>query len=191
MFRFGGVTIEKLGVKLTSMGCDGSSVLQGAWASVTTQMKDNVAPFMLGMHCFAHWTNLVVLVLSKFNLVAHLETLFQVLYAFFFHPPKNIWNSKSCLMCSQLKKKNCWKMWRQDGSTCCFWWNMWWSNIELWLQRCMMMHDVVVLPMKIWASFAICNWLWVCLPFCRFWIMCIAWLRLPNLMMCSWGISSM
>jgi len=88
MFRFGSVIIEKLGVKLTSMGCDGSSVLQGAWASVTTQMKDNVAPFMIGMHCFAHWTNLIVLVLSKFNLVAHFETLFQVSYVFFSHPPK-------------------------------------------------------------------------------------------------------
>jgi hypothetical protein len=30
MFKFGGLTIEKLGVKLTSMGCDGSTVFQGA-----------------------------------------------------------------------------------------------------------------------------------------------------------------
>jgi hypothetical protein len=30
MLRFGGLSIEKLGAKLTSMGCDGSSVFQGA-----------------------------------------------------------------------------------------------------------------------------------------------------------------
>jgi len=30
MLRFGGLTIEKLGAKFTSMGCDGKSVFQGA-----------------------------------------------------------------------------------------------------------------------------------------------------------------
>jgi hypothetical protein len=58
------------------MGCDGSNIFQGAWADVTTQMKDNVAPFMIGMHCFAYWTNLVVLLLSKLNLVVRSKALF-------------------------------------------------------------------------------------------------------------------
>jgi hypothetical protein len=55
---------------------------------VTTQMKYNVAPFMIGVHYFVHWTNLVVLVLSKLNLVVLLKALLQALYGFFPHSPK-------------------------------------------------------------------------------------------------------
>jgi hypothetical protein len=36
------------------MGCNGSNVFQGAKASVIAQMKENVAIFMMGIHCFAH-----------------------------------------------------------------------------------------------------------------------------------------
>ncbi len=54
MLKFGGFTIKELGAKFTSMGCDGSIIFQGAQADVTTQMKDNVAPFMIGMNCFTY-----------------------------------------------------------------------------------------------------------------------------------------
>jgi hypothetical protein len=153
--------------------------------------EKNVAPFMIGMHCFAHRTNLAVLVLSKLNWLLIWKPYFKHCMVFFLTHQRNFWNSKSYLMCSQIKKTNCWKMWRRDGSTCCIQWNMWWNNIEFWLQRCMMMHHATMLPMKIWAPFAIWSWLWVCLTFYRFWIVCIAWLSLPNLMMCSWVTSSM
>lgn len=99
--------------------------------------------------------------------------------------------SHYCVMWKRLVCKGQHKMWRQNGSTCRFRWNMWWNNTKLWLQRCMMMHHVTMLLMIIWASFAIWNWLWVCLPFYYFWIVCIAWLSLPNLVMCLWVISSM
>jgi hypothetical protein len=54
MFKFGGFIIKELGAKFTSMGCDGNINFQGARADVTTQMKDNVAPFMISMHCFTY-----------------------------------------------------------------------------------------------------------------------------------------
>jgi hypothetical protein len=55
------------------MGCNGNSVSRRKNSSVTTQMKDNVVPFMIGVHCFAHKTNLTMLVLSKLSLVLCLE----------------------------------------------------------------------------------------------------------------------
>ncbi len=61
------------------MGCNGNNVSRRKNSSVTTQMKDNVVPFMIGVHCFAHKTNLTMLVLSKLNLV---------LWVFFTHTPK-------------------------------------------------------------------------------------------------------
>jgi hypothetical protein len=54
MVTFRGLSVKQLRAKLISMGCNGNSVFQGARASVTTQMKENVAPFLMGVHCFAH-----------------------------------------------------------------------------------------------------------------------------------------
>jgi hypothetical protein len=53
-------------------------------------MKKNVAPFMMGIHCFIHQINLDVLVLSKLRLVVQLEALLQALYGFFSHSPKKL-----------------------------------------------------------------------------------------------------
>jgi len=36
------------------MGCDGSSVFQGARVGVITQMKEIMVSFLMGIHCFAH-----------------------------------------------------------------------------------------------------------------------------------------
>ncbi len=63
---WGGLSANKLGVKLISMVCDGNNVFQGAKVSVTTWMKDNVAPFLIKVKCFAHQTYILVLVLSNF-----------------------------------------------------------------------------------------------------------------------------
>jgi hypothetical protein len=60
MVTFGGLSVELLGVKLISMGYDGKNVFQGENVNVTTQMKKNTIPLMIGMYCFAHQTNLVV-----------------------------------------------------------------------------------------------------------------------------------
>jgi hypothetical protein len=54
MVTFGGLNVEQLGTKLISMGCDGNNVFQVVRAGVTMQMKENVAPFLMGIHSFVH-----------------------------------------------------------------------------------------------------------------------------------------
>jgi hypothetical protein len=70
------VSVEVLRAKFISIGVDGNSVFQGSRTGVTIQMKETMAPFFMGVHCFAHQTNLVVFVFSKLNLVVQLEDLF-------------------------------------------------------------------------------------------------------------------
>jgi hypothetical protein len=54
MVTFGGLSAKQLGAKFISMGCDGSSVFQGARVGVTAQMKENVVSFFMGIQCFVH-----------------------------------------------------------------------------------------------------------------------------------------
>jgi hypothetical protein len=54
MLRFGSLNVKELDAKFTSMGYDGNIIFHGARVDVTTQMKYNVAPFMIGMHCFTY-----------------------------------------------------------------------------------------------------------------------------------------
>jgi hypothetical protein len=53
------VTFERLNVKpvktnFISISCDGNNAFQGAKTSVIAHMKENVVPFLVGVHCFAH-----------------------------------------------------------------------------------------------------------------------------------------
>jgi hypothetical protein len=61
MVTFGGLNFKKLGAKFVSMGYDGSIVFQGVKIGVTTQMKENVVPFLMRIHFLIHQNNLVVL----------------------------------------------------------------------------------------------------------------------------------
>ncbi len=70
MVTFKGLKVENLRVKFLSMGYDVNNMFQGAKVNVTTQMKENAVPFRIEIQCFAHQTNLVVLILSKLSLVA-------------------------------------------------------------------------------------------------------------------------
>jgi len=51
----------------------------GGETSVTKQIKDAWAPFSMGVHCVAHWTNLVVQSLSNFTLFTLLRIQTQLL----------------------------------------------------------------------------------------------------------------
>jgi hypothetical protein len=53
------------------------------------QFKKVVAPFLNGIHCFAHKMNLVVIILFDLPIVHRLEGVLQSLY-FFAHSPKKI-----------------------------------------------------------------------------------------------------
>jgi hypothetical protein len=47
------------------MGCDGINMFQGVKINVTTQMKENVVLFLMGL---VHQINTNVLILSRLNL---------------------------------------------------------------------------------------------------------------------------
>jgi hypothetical protein len=48
------------------------------------QFKDNIAPLIIGVHCFAHRTNLVVITLSNVPLMHQLKGILQSKYVLFF-----------------------------------------------------------------------------------------------------------
>jgi hypothetical protein len=64
-------------------------VFQGSRRGVTTQLQNHVVPFILGIYCMAHRTNLALEPLFNLSLVAKLESLCQAMYAYFSHSPKN------------------------------------------------------------------------------------------------------
>ena len=74
--------------RLICFGADGVSVFQGSRNNVTAQMKEHVAPFMFGIHCMAHRTNLAVQALSNLPVVAKIEALCQAMFSYFSHSPK-------------------------------------------------------------------------------------------------------
>ncbi len=84
----GGYRLEELARKLVNMGCDGSSVFQGHQIGVTMEFKEVVAPFMSGVHCFAHKMKLVMIYLFDLPFVHQLEGVLQNLYVFFAHNVK-------------------------------------------------------------------------------------------------------
>jgi hypothetical protein len=80
--KFGWLRFEELRRKLMNMGYNGSNVFQGHWTCVTLQFQEKVAPFLIRMYCFAHKTNLIVIILLKLDLVYQLEALLRNLYVF-------------------------------------------------------------------------------------------------------------
>jgi hypothetical protein len=49
--------------------CDDDYVFEGIQFGVITQTREQIAPYLIGVHCVAHQTNLTILVLSKLSLV--------------------------------------------------------------------------------------------------------------------------
>jgi hypothetical protein len=88
LLEFCGLGLEELARKLVNMGCNGSFVFQGHQIGVTMEFKEVVAPFMNGTLCFAHKTNLAMIILSNLPFVHQLEGVLQNLYVFFTHSLK-------------------------------------------------------------------------------------------------------
>ncbi len=55
---------------------------------ITVQLKEENAPFMIGVHYMSQCINLVVQTFSKMGIVRKIEDVMQSLYAYFFHNPK-------------------------------------------------------------------------------------------------------
>ncbi len=103
--EFGGLRLKTMGGKLVNVGCNGTSVFQGHRTNMTLQFKEKVTPFLNGVHCFAHETNLVMLTLSNLDLVCQLEGILQNMYAFFTHNPKKFTNFQNFANMMNLKNK--------------------------------------------------------------------------------------
>lgn len=76
----GGLSCEEIASQLVCFGADGVSTFQGTKAGVTTQIREKWAPFLIGASCVSHRLNLIIETLSKFLMVARLESLFQSIY---------------------------------------------------------------------------------------------------------------
>ena len=73
---------------LITFGADVVFVFQDAKSNVIVQLINNHAPFMVGVHCMAYQTNLVVQTLSDFEVVKYVEDLLASLYSSFNFSPK-------------------------------------------------------------------------------------------------------
>lgn len=87
----GGLSREDIAKKCVCVGCDGASVLQGCRSGVCMQLELSYAPFMVGIHCMAHRTNLAGRILSDVQLVSKIEALVHSTYTYFARSPKR-WN---------------------------------------------------------------------------------------------------
>jgi hypothetical protein len=79
----GRIEDKVLAARLVCFRADGVSVFQGCRSGITQQLRDQDAPFLLGVHCMAHRTNLTVEPLSNLPVVSKLESLCQSLYTCF------------------------------------------------------------------------------------------------------------
>ncbi len=69
LVEYGGLGLEKLVGKLINIKCNGNNVFYGHKSRMTLQFKEKVASFVIGVHYFAHKTNLVIITLSNVPLV--------------------------------------------------------------------------------------------------------------------------
>ena len=80
----GGLTIEDIAKKVVSFGADGVNTFQGHKMEVTTQFREKWAPFSVGIHCISHRCNLAVETLSKFAMIARIESVPTKLHSYFY-----------------------------------------------------------------------------------------------------------
>lgn len=81
---------EQVEHKLVCFRVDGDPISQGIHIGATTQILQNHASYMFGIHCMAHKTNFVVSNLSNMPIVTKIEDLCQHLYAYFAHSPNKL-----------------------------------------------------------------------------------------------------
>jgi hypothetical protein len=87
MVLYGGLIQETITSKLITFGVDDISVFQGVRTWVIVQLKNQNAPFMIGVYCMNHHTNLAMQTFSKLAIVRKIEDLLQR-YVYFSHSPK-------------------------------------------------------------------------------------------------------
>jgi hypothetical protein len=87
LIMFEGLNETKVANKLVCFGANRVIVFQGLKLDVTTQLMQKHVPFVSGVHCMTHHTNLIVQTLHGLTLVAKIITSFVGMYNFFAHNP--------------------------------------------------------------------------------------------------------
>jgi hypothetical protein len=83
-----GLNEQDIVEKVVCFRADGVSIFQGCSAGIITLLQKEECPYMFGVHCFAHRTNLVVEPLSNLPIVEKCEPLCRSMYAYFSLSPK-------------------------------------------------------------------------------------------------------
>jgi hypothetical protein len=73
MVHFGDLNKDNIASKLVTFVVNEVNVFQGVKTGVTVWIKNQNAPFMIGVHYMSHCINLVVQMLSKFSIVRKIE----------------------------------------------------------------------------------------------------------------------
>jgi len=85
------------------LGVDDVSTFQGIKFRVIVLLKTQHAPYLIGIHCMAHRTNLAMQSLSSMPMVSELKNMFWVVYGYCPNfPPNDILNLRNLL-----------KLWKQ------------------------------------------------------------------------------
>jgi hypothetical protein len=79
----GGLLVVDLANKVVRFGVDGVTIFEGLRTSVTIQLMNKHNPFLVGIHCMAHWSNLAMQTLSSLSLVVKIEALFFSMYTYY------------------------------------------------------------------------------------------------------------
>ncbi len=85
MMEFRGLSEIDLTNKLVYFGANIVIVFQGVKNGVIAQIMQKHAPFMNGVHCMAHRTNLFIQTLNSLSLVSKIESLLASMYNYFVH----------------------------------------------------------------------------------------------------------
>lgn len=88
----GGLKEKELVAQLVCFAANRVSTFQGLKFGVIIQIQRQYSPFVTGVHCMAHWTNLVVQTFSNLPLVFHIENLLCVSILISTTIPKDTWN---------------------------------------------------------------------------------------------------
>jgi hypothetical protein len=83
VLQYGGLLKSVIVLKLVSFGANGIWDFKGAKSGVTTQLKEKFAPYMVGVHCVPHQTNLIIQTLSKLPLMFKIEAMLQSIYTYY------------------------------------------------------------------------------------------------------------
>lgn len=167
--KFGWLGLEKLRRKLMNVGYNGNNVVQGHWmCKIAIVIEGNPNSNYNALFCSQN--QLDCNHLSKSDLVCQLEALLQNLYVFLPIAQGSSKGFKNLQICSIPRVTNYLEMWRLDGYPCCLQQNRYMKSTTLWLWKCMLKVQKVMLQMcyvtlsSFLRSFVSSHCLSVCTP---------------------------